>query len=370
MSETRKIQKIGNTLYISIPKSWTNQLQLKHGEKVTLVSKNCSICVYPKTGETRAREITLCLNSENSGQSVKRGIIAAYLDGFDTIEVRTETTFTEEQQDVIRETINNLFGLEVIEVTGDTMMIVCLLKQKMPVDKTINRIHTVIMSMFNETISALEKQNVDLVKGLTRRTQDIKRLFLVTNRLLRSIILFPQPSQTQELSLIDCVDYLQILHITAEITENLKKIAENIIPVIDHQLPTPIIKLLVKTSTDIKELYDSSIQALLCKDIPLANNILDTSFDLANLWSLCLKANKKTKISSLTLANLRLIIDGLEHIQQHTHEIANTSIDRAEAADARASTPESSSKTKHSIFGKKTENTNPKTTNLSVTRLQ
>jgi len=359
MSETRKIQKIGNTLYISIPKSWTDQLQLKHGEKVMLVSKGGSICVYPKTEDAKSREITLCLNSENSGQSIKRGIIAAYLDGFDAIEVKTETTFTEDQQDVIRETINNLFGLEVIEVTGDKMLIVCLLKQKMPIDKTINRIHNVIMSMFNETISALEKQNLDLIKGLTRRTQDIKRLFLVTNRLLRSIILFPQLSQTEELTLIDCVDYLQILHITAEITENLKKIAENITPLIDHQLPTSVMELLVETSTGVKELYDSSIQALLRKDIPLANNILDTSFNLANLWSLCLKANKKTKISSLALANLRLIIDGLEHIQQHTHEIANISIDRAEAADARASTPESSSNTKHSIFGKKTENTRP-----------
>jgi len=359
MSETRKIQKIGNTLYVSIPKSWTKQLQLKHGEKVTLVTKDGSISIYPKTGDTRPREITLSLNSKNSAQSIKRGIIAAYLDGFDTIEIKTETTFTEDQQDVIRETINNLFGLEVIEVTGDTMMIVCLLKQKMPVNKTINRIHNVIMSMFNETISALEQQNVDLVKGLTRRTQDIKRLFLVTNRLLRSIILFPQPSQTEELTLIDCVDYLQILHITAEITGNLKKIAENIIPLLDHQLPTPIMELLVETSTGIKELYDSSIQALLCKDIPLANNILDTSFNLANLWSLCLKANKKTEISSLALANLRLIIDGLEHIQQHTHEIANISIDRAEAANARATTPELSSKTKHSSFGKKIEKTMP-----------
>jgi len=353
MSETRKIQKIGNTLYISIPKSWANQLQLKHGEKVTLVTKDGLISIYPKTEDTRPREITLSLNSKNSGQSIKRGIIAAYLDGFDTIELKTETTFTEDQQDVIRETINNLFGLEVIEVTGDTIIIECLLKQKMPVKKTINRIHNVIMSMFNETISALEKQNVDLIKGLTRRTQDSKRLSSVTNRLLRSIILFPQPSQTEEITLIDCVDYLQILRITAEITEKLKKIAENIIPLIDEPLPKSIMKLLIETSTGIKELYNDSIQALLCKDIPLANNILDTSFNLANLWSLCLKANEKSEISSFALANIRLVIDSLEQIQKHTHEIANISIDRAEAADARSSTLGQSSKAKHSIFGKK-----------------
>jgi phosphate uptake regulator len=355
MSESRKIQKIGNTLYISIPKSWTGQLRLKHGEKVTLVTQqDGSISIFPKS-DARPREISLGINSKSSIQSIKRGIIAAYLDGFDTIELKTETIFTEDQQDVIRETINSLFGLEVIEVTGDTITIECLLKQKMPISKTINRIHNVIMSMFTETISALENQNVDPIKGLTRRTQDSERLSLVTNRLLRSIILFPQPSRTEEITLIDCVDYLQILHITTEITENLRKIAENINLLIDHELPASLIKLLVETSTSIKKLYNNSIQALLLKDIPLANNILDTSFNVANLWSICLKANEKSELSGLTLANVRLVIDSLEQIQQHTHEIANISIDRAEASNARSSSLDSSSKAKQSIFGKKLE---------------
>jgi AbrB family looped-hinge helix DNA binding protein len=352
MSETRKIQKIGNTLYISIPKSWTDKLRLKHGEKVTLVSQqDGSISIFPKS-EFQPRQIPLSISSKSSRQSLKRGIIAAYLDGFDTIAIKTETTFTEDQHNVIRETINSLFGLEVIEVTGNTIIIECLLKQKMPINKTINRIHNVIMSMFTETISALESQNVDLIKGLTRRTHDSKRLSLVTNRLLRSIILFPHPSQTEEITLIDCVDYLQILHITAEVTENLKKIAENVEPLIGHQFPSSIMNLLVETSTSIKKLYKDSIHALLCKDIPLANNTLDTYFNLSNLWSLCLKANKKSEISSLALANIRLIIDSLEQIQQHTHDIANISIDRAEAAGARESQPAPSSKTKRPIFGR------------------
>ena len=104
MSETRKIQKIGNTLYISIPTSWTNQLLLKHGEKVTLVTQqDGSISIYPKTETARPRDITLNVNNKSSTQSIKRGIIAAYLDGFDTIELKTETTFTEEQHESIRE---------------------------------------------------------------------------------------------------------------------------------------------------------------------------------------------------------------------------------------------------------------------------
>ncbi|MCW4015877.1 MAG: phosphate uptake regulator PhoU [Candidatus Bathyarchaeota archaeon] len=358
MSETRKIQKIGNTLYISIPKSWTNTLMLKHGEKVTLVTQqDGSISIYPKPEDSQRREITLTMTSKSSSQSLKRGIIAAYLDGFDTIELKTETTFTEDQHESIRKTINSLFGLEVIEVTGNRMMIVCLLKQTMPVNKAITRIHNVILSMFGETISAIKTQNTDLTKGLTRRTKDIKRLLLVTNRLLRSSILFPKPSQTDDITLIDCVDYLQILHITSEITGNLNKIAENINSLAENQLPPPIMKSLVETGNNIQNLYDSSVQALLSKDIPLANNVLDASFDLETLWNTCLQANDKKELSSLTLANLRIVIDSLEQIQQHTHEIANTSIDRTEAANARASTLEAPSKKKQSIFGKKLGNT-------------
>ena len=361
MSETRKIQKIGNTLYISIPKSWTNELMMKHGEKVKLVTqKDGSISIYPKTEDSQRREITLDITKNSSSQSLKRGIIAAYLDGFDTIELKTETTFTEEQHESIRETINNLFGLEVIEVTGNMMMIVCLLKQTMPVNKAITRIHNVNLLMFCEIISAIDTQNVDLVKGLTRRTRDIKRLLLVTNRLLRSLILFPKPSQNGDITLIDCVDYLQILHINSEITGNLNKIAKNINSLNGHQLPSPIMKLLVETSNNIQKLYNNSMQALLSKDITLANNVLDASFDLENLWNSCLKSNQKAEISSLALANVRLVIDRLEQIQQHVHEIANISIDRAEAADAReASTPNLSSKTNQSIFGKKLGNRSP-----------
>jgi AbrB family looped-hinge helix DNA binding protein len=358
LSETRKIQKIGNTLYISIPKTWTDQLNLKHGEKITLVTQDGSISLYPKAGVARPREITLSLDRKSSRQSLKRGIIAAYLDGFDTIELKTDTAFNDDQQEAVRDTINSLFGLEVIEVTSNTIVIECLLKQKMPIDKTLNRIHKVIMSMFTETVYALEMQNFDLIKGLRQRIQDCKRLSLVTNRLLRSTILFPQPSQADDISLIDCVDYLQILHLTSEITANLKKIAANIVPLINHTLPKSVMTLMVDSSGNIKKLYNDSIQALLTKDIPLANKILDTSFDLTNLWNLSLKTNEKSEISSLSLATIRLFIDSLEQIQKRAHEIANIAIDRTEAATARTTTRNPAPKTNPPIFTKKSKHNN------------
>jgi len=333
MSETRKLQRIGgNTLYVSLPKRWANRMRLKQGDKVTLIPQpDGSMSIYPTAKQERSKEIILQISAKNSRQSLKRGITAAYVDGFDTINLKAEERLVEEQQDIIREIIDHLFGLEVIEVTGNTITIQCLLKQTLPIEKTIQRIHNVILSMFSETVSSLKEQDVNLVKGLTRRMHDIKRLSLVTHRLLRSLILFPTSTEQREISLIDCVDYLRILHIIGEIADNVNKISETVMALGEQALPKSILKPLCQTCIPIQDLYDQSIRALLSKDIPLANRVLDSKLTLENLWKLCIEADEKPEISSLALSHAYLLIDNLKQIQHYAAEIAEIAIDRAEA---------------------------------------
>lgn len=333
MSETRKLQRIGgNTLYVSLPKRWINKMELKQGDKVNLVLQpDDSVYIYPAAKQERPREIILKINTKDSRQSLKRGITAAYVDGFDTIRLMAEERLNEEQQDSIREIVDQLFGLELIEVTGNTITIQCLLKQDLPIEKTIHRIHTMIISMLSETVSALKEQDVKLIRGLPRRIHDIKRLSLVTNRLLRSLILFPRSAQHMEVSLIDCVDYLRILHIIAEIAYNVNKISESAMTLGEQALPKSILEPLYQTCIPIQNLYDQSIQALLLKDIPLANRVLDSKLTLENLWELCREADEKSEISSLALSYAYLLIDNLKQIQQYAAEIAEIAIDRAEA---------------------------------------
>ena len=333
MSETRKLQRIGgNTLYVSLPKSWTNEMQLKKGNRVTLIPQtDGSISIYSIAKQKTPWEIILEVNAKDSIQSLKRGIVAAYVDGFDIIRLKTEERFTEEHQDIIRETIDHLFGLEIIEVTGNTITIQCLLKQTLPIEKTIQRIHNIILSIFSETVSAVSRQDVSVVKGLSRRMHDIKRLSLVINRLLRSLILFPSSGAQREVSLIDCVDYLRILYIIGEIADNVNRISESVMAMGERALPDSILKPLSQTCTPIQELYDHAIQALLFKDIPLANRVIDSQLTLENLWKHCIEANEKSEITSLAFSHICLLVDNLKQITQYSREIAKIAIDRAEA---------------------------------------
>ncbi len=337
MSETRKLQRIGKTLYVSIPKSWTTVMQLKKGDKVKLIPQSDdSLCICSADTRERPREIILRIKAKDSTHSLKREIVAAYVDGFDIIKLKVEERIADEQQENIREIVDHLFGLEIIEISGDTIIIQCLLKRTLKIDVTIQRIYSVISSMFEETVFALRDQNANLIIGLSRRMHDIKRLSLVTNRLLRSLLLFPTPENHMRLSLIDCVDYLQILHIISEIACNVNKISESVMALSDQDLPKQILEPLYQISVAIKRSFDNSVQALLSKDIDLANQILDnmpaSDLNLAELWKFC-KADK-SEISSLVLSHAYLLIDCLKRINQHSAEIAEITIDRAEAATA------------------------------------
>jgi len=201
----------------------------------------------------------------------------------------------------------------------------------LPIEKNLRRIHNILLAMFRETIFALKKEDLSLVEGLTRRKHDIERLSLVTIRSLRSVVLFPEPIEQIELSLIDCVDYLQILHIISEITENVYKILENVMALNKKALPKHILGPLCEACIHVQALYDRSIQALLSKDVLEANDILDSESNIESLWHICKKANEKSQIGSLTLAHVYLLIDNVKQIQQYSSEIAEIAIDRTEA---------------------------------------
>jgi hypothetical protein len=191
--------------------------------------------------------------------------------------------------------------------------------------------------MFEETIALLRKQNTSPISGLSRRMEDIQRLHLVSNRLLRSFLLFPDPKYRMEISLIDSVDYLQILHLISEIASNVHRISLNVSSINSHELHKKISEPLYQVSATIKRSLDASVEALLKKDIALANQILDlkqtSEINLEELWKFC-SNNDNSTLSNRTLSYAYLLIDCLKRINHHSAEISEIAIDRAEASTA------------------------------------
>lgn len=330
MAETRKVQEIGKSLYVSLPKDWAERMQLRRGDIITLITQqDGSISVYPEGKEEEPKQIDLEINDE-SEQSLTRRITGAYVDGFDIIQLKTKDRFTEKHHDIIRNITEELFGLEVVHSGSNIVTVECLLKQTLPIEKTIDRIHDIVKAMFDETISALKENDSNLAKGVPRRIRDIKRLSLVIYRALRSMILYPTLAAREKMSLIDSVDYLNVLHRITSTAHNIQKSSESIVKMGAQALPTSIIESFSEASDLTRKQYEKAIQALISNDLVLADHVLDIKLDFEELWQLCLKANQNSQITSLTFSHLHRIIDSLTQIQQNAAEISEITIDRIE----------------------------------------
>ena len=81
----------GSTYIISLPKNWIEELKIKVGEYVTIVKNpNQSLTLIPKEGENQTKKSTAIIPSsqKDSGESIKRKVIAAYLAGYKTIKFK------------------------------------------------------------------------------------------------------------------------------------------------------------------------------------------------------------------------------------------------------------------------------------------
>ena len=194
----------------------------------------------------------------------------------------------------------------------------------------IQRIHSNARAMFGETIAALRERDPKVAKSVIKRMRDVKRLSLVVHRLLRSLILFPT-EWTLDMKPIDSVDFLRVIDKITEISGGIRKIAESIV-MWEYPHSDDVVEKLVEISDREMGLYDWSMQALMSKDIRLANRVLDENLQLGfdGLWNLLLKVEQESEVSAAAFSHMHRIMDNLKQIEVYSQEIAEIAIDRAE----------------------------------------
>jgi len=331
LSYTRKIQKIGKSFFISLPKQWIERNSLSKGDIVTLIENpNGTISLYGEPKNRELKEITLTVEKDEPIRSLRRRLTGAYVDGFDLIRLKTKNGFSDEQQDAIREITEGLFGLEIVELSSKQIIIQCLLTKTLPIERMINGIHNTIISMFSETITALKEKNSLKAQGVIRRTRYVKRLSLMIHRLLRSLIAFPD-EKMEEIKPIDGVDFLRVVERITEISGAVRRIAESVLMWKDQD-DDSLREELSSLCSRVLKLYDESVQALMHKDIWRANHVIDEKMELkfSEILNQLLKADQKPLISVSTFPFIHRIIDNLERISIYTVEIAEIAIDHAE----------------------------------------
>jgi len=221
----RKIQKIGSSYYLSLPKTWVEKLKLDKGAEINIeLDKNGRLNILPpKTVLKEEREITLNLDKD-----IDKKILSYYLLGYDNIRIISKNKISKEEREKIDNIIKKLSGVEIFDESHTQILIQSLINEESidPI-KIIHKMNSLSSTIYVDVIKSLiNKEEIHI--SLNEREKEIDKLYFLLVRQIRSIITKPYLLNKLNLTYIDCLDLRIAGLIIEKISDEAIKLSEKV----------------------------------------------------------------------------------------------------------------------------------------------
>ncbi|MUW15217.1 AbrB/MazE/SpoVT family DNA-binding domain-containing protein [Halorubrum sp. CBA1125] len=262
--ETRKVQVTGGSTYtVSIPKTWATENDVEAGTEIEFHPDGDSLFLTPTSDEERTRG-TLDV-ADLTGQALTRAVMTMYVSGFDVIELEG-AEITTDQRSTIREAVQGLVGLEVLEETRDRVVVQDLLdSSELSVHNAVTRMRLISLSMLEDAIAALADHDHDLARDVIARDDDLDRLWLVVSRIFRTTLRTPRAIEELGLPREECFDYHSSARQLERIGDHATKIAHLTLS-IEEPLPEEVVEAVEELYEDAVDVIDGAMDALFDDD--------------------------------------------------------------------------------------------------------
>ncbi len=271
--DTRKVQRTGkSTFIVSLPKNWATKNGIKAGSIIYIhQGDNGALTLSTDRSE---RDLRARLNiGDKLGEPLVRDIIGCYLGGYRTIEVFSAHMSMAQKKD-LHQIVNKLIGPEILEETINKVVIQDLLSsEELQAEKALKRIRTVVKSMIQDSLSALQSDNKELAMDVIQRDNDVDRLNLLIARQFTEVLRSGSVRQ-ETLNPIMAFNYMQAASNLERIADHAYKIAD-IACKCSIPLPDELKKELSSMESLLCGLIDDSLSCLLQTNSNKANELID-----------------------------------------------------------------------------------------------
>ena len=266
---TRRLQRIGSSILVSLPKEWVvaNKLDKSSQVEIEIIQNSLSITTQQSKKPTKEVEIPYPLSKEDS---VVANITGAYLLGYDLIRIKGKSTISIKDRENIRASMRSLVGIEIIDEDAKTITTQVLLDESsVNPQKILKRMNSIAQGMFIDVLDML--QNPDQLASVVDRDSEINRQYFLLVRLIRSAIVDKRLAATFNLEDMDILDY----RLAANIIENA---GDTIVSITDTVAKSMAFKTMAKShfnlisdiAKDIEEIQTKSVDAFVSNDRILA----------------------------------------------------------------------------------------------------
>ncbi len=263
----RRLQRIGSSLLVSLPKEWIDANNLEKSSQVEIETGHdtISISANKETRPTKELKISYPLPKE---ENIVADITGAYLLGYDIIQINSKTTIPGEDREKIRNSMRRLVGMEIIEEDASHINMQFLLDATtLNPEKILKRMSSLALGMYDDVSNGLILDDKSNLQTLSNRDVEVNRQYFLLVRLIRSTLVDRRLANVFNLENIDVLDYRVAANLLENAGDSIVEISNFIY---NSSLPKEYSKKIFKIVKNFNTLAEKSINAFTKPDRLLA----------------------------------------------------------------------------------------------------
>ena len=268
---TRRLQKIGSSILVSLPKEWVDANNLNKSNQVEIETNQNNLSIRTQQSKRPSKEIEISYPLPK-GESIVPTMTGAYLLGFDLIKIVGKSPISISDRESVRGSMRRLVGMEIIDEDATNISVQFLLDEtSVNPQNILKRMSSIALGMFSDVVLSLQSGDKTNLETISNRDAEINRQYFLLVRLIRSTIMDTRLAGIFNLENIDILDY-RIAANTLEIAgDTVVELSESLIK---SNLSKVELKKLHDFAKDIEEIQIKSIDSFISNNRTLAINAI------------------------------------------------------------------------------------------------
>lgn len=276
--ELRKIQLTGGSSYtVTLPKEWVTRSELEAGDVIGFAAQaDGSLAIYPhaRHADTHAR-YECEVAPDETGDATFRTIVAAYLNGFDIIVLRSKKPFTTTVRRAIRAAAKRIIGLQVIEEEPNSITLQDLMDPKeFHMDKALRRMQALARSMQEDAMRVFQEPVDDVATLFEERDDEIDSLYWMVNKQYHAILRDASYAQRAGLTASQALNYVMVARLVERTADHAMRLAEHIQALHGSEIQKKLENRIEKQARRAVNLFSESLHVFHRNDVAAANKII------------------------------------------------------------------------------------------------
>lgn len=326
--ETRKVQLTGGSTYtVSLPKDWATDQGIEAGSEVEFHQEGEALLITPRQDTTQARG-TLDI-TDLTGDRLISAVMTMYVSGFDII-VLTAGTLDSDQRQTIRDAVQGLVGVEVLEESDDQVVIQDLLdSSELSIHGAVTRMRLISTAMLEDAVTALIDNDDDLARNVIDRDDDVDRLWFVVSRTFRATLRSSQAIEELGIPRELCFDYHSSARQLERIADHATKISEMALEL--ETIEPAVTDALMELFEQARMVINTAMDALLEEDSDRSTRLAHEARDaIGQIDQHARQADELFRsLDPHAAQSLGLVVDSLSRSADYGGNIAETALQKA-----------------------------------------